>query len=85
MKNKEPIRCDRAYPHYCEEWGGYVGHNIKNKKMKKKELTNFVNAVIIKLIMVSVCEGEGTEESPRRLVHYYLDFDGNIIFKKDTK
>lgn len=52
--------------------------------MKEKiENTKFISAVVVKLIMVSVCEGEGTKENPYRLVHYYLDFDGNLLFKKD--
>lgn len=46
---------------------------------------NFRNAVVIKLILVSVKEGDGTKEKPYTLVHYYCDFDGNILFSGQPK
>jgi hypothetical protein len=56
---------------------------MKNKKEKIEIPPNFRNAIVVRLIMVSVQEGQGTEDDPYRLVHYFLDFDGNLIFKKD--
>ena len=56
--------------------------------MKKEKIEippNFRSAIVVKLIMVSVKEGDGTEDNPHVLVHYYCDFDGNILFKEFGK
>ena len=52
--------------------------------MKDRLPPNFRNAVVIKLIMVSVKEGYGTTEEPYILKHYYCDFDGNVMFIKEN-
>jgi hypothetical protein len=53
----------------------------RENDMREKH-DNFRGGTIVKLILVSVLEGEGTVENVSRIVHYYLDFDGNLIFKK---
>jgi len=47
------------------------------------KINNFREALIVKLIKVATKEGSGTEEDPSRLVYWYLDFNGNVLFKKD--
>lgn len=48
-----------------------------------KKPFNFRDAVKIELMMITVREGEGTTEDVSRLVDYYVDFSGKIVFKHD--
>lgn len=49
-----------------------------------KKLPNFRSAIEVKLTMVSVMEGEGTEENPYSLVHYFCRKDGTVLFKNEN-
>ena len=53
--------------------------------MDKSDNTNLSKgAEIIQLIKTEVLEGYGTPESIMRIVEYYYDLEGNLIFRKDT-
>lgn len=48
----------------------------------------FRSAKFIDVIVVSVCEGEGVEDNPCRVVDYYMTKGDNgemeLLFKKDS-
>ena len=48
----------------------------------------FREAKFIDVLEVSVCEGDGTADSPCRVVKYYMtegdDGEMNVLFKKDS-
>lgn len=48
----------------------------------------FRQAKFIDVMVVSVCEGDGTADSPCRVVDYYMtegdDGEMNVLFKKDS-
>ncbi len=42
------------------------------------------SASVIQIIITKSIKGSGTEKDPVRNVYQYWDFDGNILFTKDT-
>lgn len=48
----------------------------------------FREAKFIDVMVVSVCEGDGTADSPCRVVDYYMterdEGEMNVLFKKDS-
>ena len=48
----------------------------------------FREAKFIDVMVVSVCEGDGTADSPCRVVDYYMterdECEMNVLFKKDS-
>jgi len=42
-----------------------------------------VIAHVIQVIETETCEGEGTDEDPKRIVRRYWDFDGECLFMRD--
>ena len=53
--------------------------NKKPKEIKKSLYANMRHCE--KVLMISVCEGNGTPEYPRQIVRYIVAMDGSILGK----
>lgn len=53
-----------------------------NKKPKEIKKSIFANMrACEKVLMISVCEGDGTMEYPKQIVRYIVAMDGSILGK----
>jgi len=41
---------------------------------------DFRSSRIVEVIATNVCKGQGVENDPCRIVTYYSDMDGNLLF-----